>query len=114
MGSEIINGFWLCKLNGSDYRALCFERVQSLEALLWSQTYRGLRDRGLRSYLSRGARRVATLPGLSARARTAEALDAAGQANRNFLRASTRADTYRPVASPYGLHAVCESTRKST
>ena len=34
------------------------------------------------------------LPGLSARARTAEALNAAGQANRNFLRASTRADTY--------------------
>jgi hypothetical protein len=36
------------------------------------------------------------LPGLSAHARTAAALDAAGQANRNFVRASTCADTHRP------------------
>ena len=43
------------------------------------------------------------LPGLSARARTAEALNAAGQANRNFLRASTRADMY----TLRGLRAVC-------
>lgn len=49
------------------------------------------------------------LPGLSARARTTEALDAAGQANRNFLRASTRADTY--IRPPWPPCAVCKSTR---